>query len=315
MAHNHFYVIGEDKCWEESYTKIQIDRLAGDISHENTEISLKEVLSFWDSTSCYQYSSKTGNILSDVNTVVLDPGTSVSAINSAPLIFMYSGARQYGIGEKIRVDIPNTNTGYSVSVYICTHETAGEETIDLSNDCVFQGTVDVTTGVFYVDISIITAVYGIPVVVCESAGGETWQINNIKAHGIDFVFAQLKYYDAEVVPVTNKIVNVTGAVIPSHFDCENRREYRYLGISVVAGITINPVLDDTLGAETNYCSILSFPCVFAGTMTVSDLITFSGDNSANCVLINPELDVSAYTMMHVNLFCDGVKICAIVSGY
>ena len=74
------------------------------------------------------------------------------------------------------------------------------------------------------------------------------------------------------------------------------------------GVAIKAVSDE-------YNSVLIFK-KDSTIQTASDLLTNFTSQTANKIyLLNPDLDISTYTIIHIMLFNDGFNICAMVAGY
>ena len=94
--------------------------------------------------------------------------------------------------------------------------------------------------------------------------------------------------------------------------------YTVSSITITSTATMN--YDNGRGASTksttpDYNSVIIFKKASSVT-SVEDLMTnFTSNTSNKIYLLNKDLNISTYTIIHIMLFNDGFNICAIVSGY
>ena len=71
----------------------------------------------------------------------------------------------------------------------------------------------------------------------------------------------------------------------------------------------------TLDQTTDYSCLLVIPKL-SSFNSASDIIeNFTANDASKIYLLNPDIDISSYTILHVLLFYDLSNLCAIVSGY
>lgn len=72
--------------------------------------------------------------------------------------------------------------------------------------------------------------------------------------------------------------------------------------------------DQTIATTSDYNSVIIFK---KGTIADAESImtNFTATDSSKIYLLNKDIDISDYTVIHVMLFNDGFNICAIVAGY
>lgn len=71
----------------------------------------------------------------------------------------------------------------------------------------------------------------------------------------------------------------------------------------------------TKAVSDGYNSVIIFK-KDASITSVEDILTnFTAVDSTKIYLLNKDLDISTYDILHVMLFNDGFNICAIVAGY
>lgn len=117
------------------------------------------------------------------------------------------------------------------------------------------------------------------------------------------------YYGTEAM-TENIICDNATTTQPSSFSPNTYCEYRYTGFTVTSSVTLN-IAENSL-ADCGYCSILVFETDFSASTTAGDFVTFTG---ASGIVMNSSLDITAYNVVQIVLYCDGTNICAVVSGY
>lgn len=81
-------------------------------------------------------------------------------------------------------------------------------------------------------------------------------------------------------------------------------EYRNTTSPYTSALTLTPVLN----GNKFYAMIVAK--ISFDSMTAGDFIT-----GTDIIVLNPEEDLSGYDVVHINLFYDGIKVCAMATGY
>lgn len=88
----------------------------------------------------------------------------------------------------------------------------------------------------------------------------------------------------------------------------SNREYHFTG-GTVSSINFSSLLESKRKISDDYWALFVFPKAEAVSM-VSDLVL-----NSEIKILNPQLDLSEYTVVHLLLFYDGNGICCIAAGY
>lgn len=73
--------------------------------------------------------------------------------------------------------------------------------------------------------------------------------------------------------------------------------------------------DTSMATSDDYNSVIVFKKGSSMTTADSVLANFTDPDLPKIYLLNPDIDISSFTIIHVMLFNDGFHICAIVAGY
>lgn len=71
----------------------------------------------------------------------------------------------------------------------------------------------------------------------------------------------------------------------------------------------------TLDQTTDYSCLLVIPKLSSFNSASDIIVNFTANDASKIYLLNPDIDISSYTILHVLLFYDLSNLCAIVSGY
>jgi hypothetical protein len=70
-----------------------------------------------------------------------------------------------------------------------------------------------------------------------------------------------------------------------------------------------------MATSDDYNSVIVFKKGSSMTTADSVLANFTDPDLPKIYLLNPDIDISTFDILHVMLFNDGFHICAIVAGY
>lgn len=87
----------------------------------------------------------------------------------------------------------------------------------------------------------------------------------------------------------------------------NNTEYYYTG-GTVKSILFNNLTEEE-GLSDDYWALFVFPKA-ESVLEVKDLV-----QNSDIKLLNPDLDISGYTMVHLLFTYDGLNLCCIAAGY
>ena len=71
----------------------------------------------------------------------------------------------------------------------------------------------------------------------------------------------------------------------------------------------------TLDQTTDYSCLLVIPKLSSFNSASDIIVNFTANDASKIYLLNPDIDISSYTTIHILLFYDLTNLCAIVSGY
>ena len=71
----------------------------------------------------------------------------------------------------------------------------------------------------------------------------------------------------------------------------------------------------TLDQTTDYSCLLVIPKLSSFNSASDIIVNFTANDASKIYLLNPDIDISSYTTIHILLFYDLSNLCAIVSGY
>ena len=117
-------------------------------------------------------------------------------------------------------------------------------------------------------------------------------------------------YQVNYLPVNNSVTSViwdNANKLEFMLNSDNKFEFYILANN--AGETI------TLDQTTDYSCLLVIPKLNSFNSASDIIVNFTANDASKIYLLNPDIDISSYTMLHVLLFYDLSNLCAIVSGY
>ena len=98
------------------------------------------------------------------------------------------------------------------------------------------------------------------------------------------------------------------AALQYEYLLENNKEYYFTG-GTVSSFQFLTMTEESGEISEDYWALFVFPKA-ESVSTVSDLVL-----NSSIKLLNPDLDLSGYTIVHLLLTYDGKNICAIAAGY
>ena len=117
-------------------------------------------------------------------------------------------------------------------------------------------------------------------------------------------------YQVNYLPVNNSITSVIwDNANKLEFMLNNNNEFEFRILTNNAGETI------TLDQTTDYSCLLVIPKLNSFNSASDIIVNFTANDASKIYLLNPDIDISSYTTIHILLFYDLSNLCAIVSGY
>ncbi len=117
------------------------------------------------------------------------------------------------------------------------------------------------------------------------------------------------------LPGNNYIASVTWGTAESiefSVNASNKFVYPLPREVVLPHETLNLL---TLDQTHDYSCLLVIPKLASFTTASNILVNFTANDASRIYLLNPDIDITDYTVLHVLLFYDLTNLCAIVSGY
>lgn len=117
-------------------------------------------------------------------------------------------------------------------------------------------------------------------------------------------------YQVNYLPVNNSVTSViwdNANKLEFMLNSDNKFEFHILANN--AGETI------TLDQTTDYSCLLVIPKLSSFNSASDIIVNFTANDASKIYLLNPDIDISSYTTIHILLFYDLTNLCAIVSGY
>lgn len=117
-------------------------------------------------------------------------------------------------------------------------------------------------------------------------------------------------YQVNYLPVNNSVTSViwdNTDKLEFMLNSDNKFEFHILTNNV--GETI--ALDQT----SDYSCLLVIPKLSSFNSASDIIVNFTANDASKIYLLNPDIDISSYTTIHILLFYDLSNLCAIVSGY
>lgn len=104
------------------------------------------------------------------------------------------------------------------------------------------------------------------------------------------------------------IIDKSDVTTATSIEVNNREELRYLNLALSSSIEIIANREDK---NDFYATIVCLNDSATPISTAADLVA----PSSNVRVINPDLEIEEFTVLHITLFYDGISICANVGGY
>lgn len=117
-------------------------------------------------------------------------------------------------------------------------------------------------------------------------------------------------YQVNYLPVNNSITSViwdNANKLEFMLNSDNKFEFNILANNVGEIITLD--------LTTDYSCLLVIPKLSSFNSASDIIVNFTANDASKIYLLNQDIDISSYTILHVLLFYDLSNLCAIVSGY
>lgn len=153
-----------------------------------------------------------------------------------------------------------------------------------------------------------------------NSGSPDFQGDLISGHGTSITLKTISIsptlsetgtYQLDRIPVNNSIAIVhwnNTNKLEFMLNEDNKFEFNIFANSP-SGETIS--LDQT----TDYSCLLVIPKLNSFNFASDIIVNFTANDASKIYLLNPDIDISSYTTIHILLFYDLSNLCAIVSGY
>lgn len=293
--HEKVYVVDGHKCFVEGMSKKQIKEEMVSIDGA-TGKQIKE---------CYSYSHSDDVYINPIRKNIAS-GEEITVSGESFSILVNTAKYHFKSGDKIVLDGQCIEGNFrTIAIGILTEGEPGDTTIT-SEEITHQKTYPVYADDQYerIELDINHECTGYAVIMFGQGGGTLSFKNPEIVFDMNIRCAQLKLDGKKIYPSTCEIIKKEGD-FPNVEYIRNREEHRYTESSIIEPVTINA----ELGGSEDFYSVIVSQINMSGT--AADLIS----EESNCKVVNRDLDISDFTVVHITLFYDGINICAVVSGY